>query len=123
MRLIRLRFLTIGLLVLVTVFPAIAQQMVGVSVLLQNPDRYDGRVVTVAGVIVGYRERVSSRGNPYTTFQLAEGGASVSIFAWKHQGLHNGLRAQVTGRFDKVKRVGQYTFRNEIEAQQIEPLH
>ncbi len=46
----------------------------------------------------------------------------MAVFAWQHQNLRNGLRVRVTGKFAKVKRVGQHTFYNEIEAQRIDML-
>ena len=110
------------LLVLLTVPAVFAQQLLTVSILLQHSDRYDGKVVSIIGAIAAYRERVSARGNAYTTFRVEEGGASVSVFAREYQGLHDGVRVRVTGIFDKVKRIGRYTFSNEIQAQGIEKL-
>jgi hypothetical protein len=100
---------------------SVAQPTVTASAILQHPDQYDGKVISVSGTIAAYQERVSAKGNPYTTFRL-EDGASVSVFAWKHQGLKNGLRVRIMGTFVATKRVGQYTFHNEIEAQQIQTL-
>ncbi len=102
--------------------PAYAQGSVSVEDIVRDPDRYDGRMVVVVGNINSYRERVSRRGNPYTTFRLEDGGFSVAVFVWGHQGLSNGKRVRVTGMFQKVKRVGQYTFYNEISADQVELL-
>ena len=110
------------LLVLLTVPAVLAQQLLTISVLLQHSDQYDGKVVSITGAVTAYSERVSARGNAYTTFRVEEGGASVSVFAREHQGLHNGLQVRVTGTFEKVKRVGRYTFYNEIQAQGIEKL-
>jgi DNA polymerase III alpha subunit len=110
------------LLVLLTVPSALAQQQLSVSLLLQHADQYDGKIISITGAITAYRERVSASGNAYTTFNLEERDASVSVFTWEHQGLHNGLRVRVTGMFAKVKRVGRYTFYNEIQAQRIEAL-
>jgi hypothetical protein len=117
----RCQFFTIMTLLVLITLPALAQESVSVSALLQDPDQYDGKVVSVAGAIANYRERISARGNPYTTFTLVSSG-SVSVFVWKHQGLHNSERVKVTGKFVKVKHVGQYTFHNEIEATQIQVL-
>ena len=122
MRLPRVRFFFALLLALLIAPPLLAQVAATAADIAQNPDRYDGQTVTVTGTIAAYRERVSRAGNPYTTFRLEDGGASVAVFAWKHQGLRNGLRVSVTGRFAMVKRVGRYTFYNEIEAQQIRAL-
>jgi hypothetical protein len=107
-------------LVLFTMSSVLAQQLVTVSVLLQHPDQYDGKVISITGTVAAYRERVSASGNSYTTFSLLEGDASVSVFAWEHQGLRNGVRVRIIGMFAKVKRVGRYTFYNEIQAQRIE---
>ncbi len=106
-------------LLLLTIGFLQAQVTIAVLALVKNSDRYDGQIVTVMGTVTGYRERTSRAGNPYTTFRLEDAGASVLVFAWKHQGLRNGQRVQVTGKFLKTKRVGRYTFYNEIEAQRI----
>jgi hypothetical protein len=118
-----LRSVLIALLVILFgVVPTLAQQAVTPQALGQNPDRYDKQLVSVTGTIVSYRERVSAHGKPYTTFRVKSDSASVSVFAWKHQGLRNGQRVRVIGTFKKVKVAGGYRFRNEIEAQRIEAL-
>jgi hypothetical protein len=114
--------LTIPVLITVFLVSSAFGQLVSITTLLANPDRYDGQVVTVSGAVSAYRERVSRAGNPYTTFRLEEGRSSVAVFAWGHQGLRDGLRVRVTGVFQKVRRVGRYVFYNEIEAQRIERL-
>lgn len=102
--------------------PPAYSQAVSISALLESPERYDGKVVTVSGVIAVYRERVSRAGNAYTTFRLQEGGASVAVFVWGYRGLRDGVRVRVTGVFQRVRRVGRFTFYNEIEAQRIDVL-
>jgi hypothetical protein len=109
------------LAVFVFALPGLAQVSTTVQALQKHPDQYDGKVVIVTGNILNYRERVSGRGNPYTTFTLTDQG-SVAIFAWQNQGLHAGMRVRVTGTFSKVRHVGQYVFYNEIEASRIETL-
>lgn len=85
---------------------SVAEPTVTVSGLLKHTDQDDGKVVSVAGAITAYRERVSAKGNPCTTFRLEDGGSSVSAFSWKHQGLENGLRVRMTGTFAVPKHVG-----------------
>ncbi len=111
-----------ALLILFWALPALAQPAIAISALVQHPNQYDGKTVSVTGTVVGYRERVSGRGNPYTTFRLTDGGA-VSVFIWNHQGLRDGIRVRVVGTFSRVRRVGRYTFFNEIEARRIEAVH
>ncbi|TMI82329.1 MAG: hypothetical protein E6H04_04970 [Bacillati bacterium ANGP1] len=111
-------------LVLLTagILPALAQQIVTVSALLQHPERYDGQTITVTGQVTAYRERVSARGNAYTTFRLHDRTAEVSVFVWKRAGLGNGANVRITGKFQREKHVGRYTFYNEIQAERVERL-
>jgi RecJ-like exonuclease len=96
-------FLSAIAVVLLAALPGSAQGAVTLSGLVHNPNLYDGDVVRVAGTVADYRERVSSLGKPYTIFRLRDGSASVAVLAWSHQGLHEGLRVEVTGAFVKVK--------------------
>ncbi len=100
--------------------PALSDQGTSIRALVQNPDQYDGKVVSVAGTVGAYRESVSDAGNPFTTFRLSDGDASVAVFIWNKQGLSNGQKVRVTGTFAKVKHVGTYTIDNEIQANRIE---
>ncbi len=101
---------------------ALAGEKISVADLLQNPERYDGKTVIVEGKITSYQERLSRRGNPYTTFRLEDNGFSVAVFAWGYLGLKDGSRVRVSGVFQRVKRVGRYTFYNEISADEVEVL-
>lgn len=117
----------LGLLgaVVVSVFmlaPSRAQHTVSLRALVQDPDQYDGKVVTVVGTVTAYRERVSDAGNPYTTFRLTDGGSSLAVFIWNKQGLSNGQKVRVTGAFAKVRHAGTVTFDNEIQAYRIDAL-
>lgn len=114
------RLLPVALTFLLGATVVWAQQSLTIKILIQNADQYDGRVVTVAGTVGDYRERKSNAGNPYTTFRLTDGPASVGVFVWNHRGLSDGQKVRVTGTFEKVKRVGAYTFGNEIEANLVE---
>jgi DNA polymerase III alpha subunit len=117
------RLWVLALVILTSVIlPGFAQQVVTVSALLQNPERYDGQTITVTGQVTAYRERVSARGNAYTTFRLLDRSAQVSVFVWKHAGLGNGANVRITGKFQREKHVGRYTFYNEIQAARIDRL-
>ena len=106
--------------VIIGAVPALAQHGVTVRGLTQDPDRYDGKVVVVVGKIANYRERLSDAGNPYATFRLTDGGASVAVFIWNKQGLADGQKVRVTGAFAKVGQAGAMTFEHEIQAHRIE---
>ncbi len=114
---------SVGLLLFTfSLWAVVQQQDVPLEELLQNSEQYDGQAVSVVGTIQNYRERVSRAGNAYTTFRLEAEGVSVNVFIWGHQGLSNGQKVRVQGIYQRVKRVGRYTFYNEIEAWRIQIL-
>jgi hypothetical protein len=85
------------------------------SQLLANPSKFDGQHVTVAGTAQYVRPKTSRRGNEYETFSLCE-QTCVNVFTWGHPNIAQGKQLTVHGTFEAVKRVGRYTFRNEIDA-------
>jgi DNA polymerase III alpha subunit len=97
-----------------------ATSAVTVRALLQDPDRYDGKVITVVGTIAAYREAVTAAGSPYTAFRLTDEDASVSVFIWNKQGLGDGQRVRVTGAFERVRQYGGGE--GVIQAHRIQPV-
>lgn len=91
-----------------------------VQALVQNPSRYNGKVVTVAGTITGYQERASDSGHPFTVFRLTDGDASLTVFIWNKHRFRNGDKVRVTGTFAKARTVGTVDFDNEIQALRVE---
>jgi hypothetical protein len=98
-----------------------AAQETTVQKILANRDSYDGQEVSVSGTVSKLKLKTSKGGNDYTTFSLmSESGGSLTIFVWGQSKLKQGQKVKVTGTYRKVKRVGRYTFYNEIEATEIE---
>ena len=94
-----------------------------VKALVSNPAQFDGQTVTLQGTAIMVKATTSSRGNAYTTFQVNDAtGAAVRVFTWGHPGLKDGQPVEVVGVFQRVKRVGRYTFYNEVEARSVRPL-
>jgi hypothetical protein len=119
------RTLLVGLVLvpmLLAAVPLIAQSRVSVIDLMTNIDKYDRQLVRVSGTVTKYQERVSRRGNPYTVFKLQDGGQSVSVYSRSTLGLANGMKVNIEGIFWKVKKVGRYTFYNEINAESVRPI-
>jgi hypothetical protein len=73
------------------------------------------RNVTVNGTVRSLREKTSAKGNTYDIFSICSGGC-LRVFAWGHPAIIDGKTITVHGTFSAIKHVGQYTFRNEIEA-------
>jgi hypothetical protein len=80
-----------------------------------NPTAFDGHHVAVSGTVRSVLAKTSHRGNDYETFSLCE-KSCVKVFTWGHPQVKEGQRLEVKGTFQAIKRVGGYTFRNEIEA-------
>ena len=62
--------------------PAARADLVTVKDLLAEPDKWHGRAVIVSGNVVKLGPRTSQRGNPYYTFLLTDGSASVTVFSY-----------------------------------------
>ncbi|MBI4636591.1 MAG: hypothetical protein HY727_09620 [Candidatus Rokubacteria bacterium] len=82
----------------------------------RTPERFDGKVVTLTGKVTNLQTRVSQKGNPYFTFDLSDGAQAVRVFSYGPPPCPAGATATIEGRFQRVKRVGRYTFYNEIDA-------
>ncbi|OLC13238.1 MAG: hypothetical protein AUH29_13025 [Candidatus Rokubacteria bacterium 13_1_40CM_69_27] len=86
------------------------------SEILSDPDRFDGKIVTLSGTVTHLKSRVSQRGNAYSTFDLSDGRRAITVFAFGESPCANGRRARVEGLFQKVKRQGRYTFSHQVDA-------
>jgi len=92
-----------------------------VQKILANKDSYDGYEVSVSGTVSRLKLKTLKAGKDYTTFSLmGESGGSLTVFVWGQSKLKQGQKVKVTGTSRKFKRVGRYTFYNEIEATEIE---
>jgi hypothetical protein len=87
--------------------------------ILKGPDQFDGKAVTLLGTVTNLDARVSRRGNPYYTFDLAAGGWSIKVFSFGRPPCPVRSTVSVEGVFQKVKRVSGRTFYNEVEAHQV----
>ncbi len=109
-------FLAIGFVV-----PALARDRIGD--ILARPDTFDGREVVLEGKASAVDPRTSRHGNDYFTFRLSdETGTSLKVFSWGKPAIAPGDRVQVSGRFQRERRVGRYSFTNELEASRIRKL-
>ncbi len=86
-----------------------------VSQILAAPSTYSGSHVEVSGRIENLERKVSHLGNAYVTFSLCS-RECVHVFAFGSPTIKDGQAISVRGTFTAVKRVGPYTFYNEIDA-------
>lgn len=100
--------------VLATAIP-IAARATTVEQILISPSHYDGQHVDVVGVVSDLRSTVSHRGNEYVTFRLCA-GRCIHVFAFGAPPISDGQSVTVHGVFATVRHVREYTFYDEIEA-------
>jgi hypothetical protein len=121
------KFLFVIVLVLTIVLggfsicPAIATT---VDKILADKNSYDGKEVSVSGTVsANLKFKTIKGGKDYTTFSLlGDSGRRINVFIWGKLKFKGGQKVRVTGIYHKVMRVGQSTFRNEIEATEIKAL-
>jgi|SRR5262245_15538122 len=107
-----------ALVLLFIIFP-IRGAEVDIGSIVGNPAQFDGKSVTVRGTASAVKETVSRAGNPYATFQVQDKTGGIKIFTFGHPGIKTGDCVEAKGVYQQVKRVGRYTFYNEIEAQNV----
>lgn len=93
-----------------------AQVRTDIQTILENPGEFDGRRVEVEGKVESIRSKISGKGSPYTIFMLSEDGGAVSVHAPGDAPFREGDTVKVVGRFQKVRYLSQYEFKNEIDA-------
>ncbi len=107
------------LLVLGVSMAAFAFEQVTIPEILKDPSKFDGKDVSVTGVVEGYQERTSKGGNKYTSFRVKADSKTLSVWMKDHptadKSLKNGYTVLVTGIFAKEKKVGDVIFKNEID--------
>lgn len=109
---------TLSILCLLIITTAANAQAIKTTVgdILSNPDQYDGKMVQVEAKVLAPQFKTSKKGNAYTTFKLDGDGKTLSVFSFGTLSLNGGDLVKVIGRYQKVKKVGAYTFYNEIDA-------
>jgi hypothetical protein len=115
------RLWVIVFLVVALTGPALAGDRIGD--VLARTDAFDGRDVIVEGKASAVDPRTSRRGNDYFTFRISDvAGTSLKVFSWGKPAFAPGDRVEVSGRFQRERQVGRYTFTNEVEASRIRKL-
>jgi hypothetical protein len=111
---------TTGLLLFFAVESHAAE--VPIQSIISDPAQFDHKSVTIRGTAVAVHETTSRSGNAYATLDAQDADAAIKVFVWGHPGTKVGDLVQVTGVFQQVTRVRQYTFYNEIIAQSVTPI-
>jgi hypothetical protein len=105
-------------LVLVLALPVRALDATA-DAILKAPERYDKQTVTLGGEVTRLSQRVSRQGNAYYTFDLQDATGRIRVFSFGKAPCPEGRQSTVDGTFETVKRVGNYTFYNEVTAKRV----
>ena len=88
---------------------------------MADKDSYDGKEVSLSGTVSTPRFKASRQKKPYVTFSLlGDSGSRINVFFGGDIKLKTGKKIKVQGVYRKVMEMGKYTFRDVIEASEIE---
>ncbi len=101
---------------------AFAADKLTVKELQAETKKFDGKEVAVTGNVESFKQKVSRAGNDYFTFKLVDKDDKkklVNVFGHEKpkETLKDGQTLTVTGTFRLEKKVGDNTFKNEIQVQ------
>jgi hypothetical protein len=92
-----------------------------VEEIVADKDSYDGKEVSLSGAVSTPRFKASRHRKPYITFPLlGDSGSRINILFWGDIKLKTGKKIKVHGVYRKMMEIGKYTFRDMIEASEIE---
>jgi uncharacterized protein YdeI (BOF family) len=92
-----------------------------VEEIMANKDSYDGKEVSVSGAVSTPRFKASRHGKPYMTFPLrSDSKGRINVLFWGDIKLKTGKKVTIKGLYRKIMEMGKYTFRDVIEASEIE---
>lgn len=97
---------------------ALASGPISVEALVKDAAKLDGKSVIVRGKVSKYNEKVSKKGNPYTTFIISSGKSNANVYLKGRPGVavKDGLVVEVSGNFLKLKKLRDFSVANEIDA-------
>jgi hypothetical protein len=98
-----------------------AAQETTVEEIMADKDSYDGKEVSLSGAVSTPKFKGSRHRKPYMTFPLlGDSGSRINILFWGDIKLKTGKKIKVQGVYRKTMEMGKYTFRDVIEASEIE---
>ena len=116
---LRLHLAWISFALVLALAPPVQALSATAGAILTAPERYDKQAVALGGAVTNLSQRVSQRGNAYYTFDLQDTTGRIRIFSFGQAPCPEGRQAIVDGTFERVKRVEEYTFYNEVTASRV----
>jgi len=98
-----------------------AAQETTVEEIMADKDSFDGKEISLSGAVSTPRFKASRQKKPYMTFPLlGDSGTRINVLFWGDIKLKTGKKIRVQGVYRKMMEMGKYTFRDVIEASEIE---
>lgn len=110
----KLAFVAVALLAAI----ALADKAITVDALLAKVANYDGKTVTLSGKVAEFEAKTSKKGNKYTLFKLKGAKGTINVYYQTHveKAPKNGDSIEITGVYKKSRKVGENTYKNELDA-------
>jgi hypothetical protein len=90
--------------------------------IMADKGSYEGKEVSVSGTVSSPKFKASRTGKAYMTFPiLGDSGGRINILFWGTMKIKPGKKVKVTGIYRMVMKMGKYTFRDMIEASNVNP--
>lgn len=89
---------------------------------VSKPGEYNGKKVTLEGIVKKVKYTTSRKGEPFTIFRLKDSdGNEVGVYYEdEHLPIKKGDKVRITGKFRKEKRYFLYKIKNVIKARTVE---
>ncbi len=93
-----------------------------IAEVVSEPKQYDGRKVTLEGVVKKVKYTKSSKGEDFTVFELkdSQGNKLGVYYEDEHLPIEKGDTVRITGKFRKEKKYFLYKVKNVIKARTVE---
>ena len=100
---------------------AVAADKATVAELLNDPAKFDGKVLTVTGKAKNFKAKTSKAGNNYFTFQIEEKGKTINVYGRGElaKAPKDGEKVEATGKFAKEKDMKSFTVKNELDVSKV----
>jgi len=98
---------------------------VDIAEVVSQPKEYDGRKVTLEGVVKKVKYTKSSKGEDFTVFKLKDSqGNEVGVYYEdEHLPITKGDTVRIMGKFRKEKKYFLYKIKNVIKARTVESVN
>src|SRR5579872_5316107 len=89
------------------------------SAVLYSANQYNGKEVSVTGVVSQFKLNTGNDGKPYESFKLCDAGACLTVYALGSDPRAEGKEISVSGHFWMFVQRGYLTYHNELDLDSV----